>query len=440
MFDFSNTFNGNSATTALNKEATALIAMLYGSINTKLRKLFIDSRKRIKIAFGGRGSGKSWGIAMCIILRCMLAPIKVLCLRVYQTSLNDSVYAVIKRLVIQYGLESHFTFLKSEIRCRNGSLIIFKGIQNLTALKSIDEIDICWIEEAVGTGKRKQLETLTEEEWEVLTPSIRAKDSEIWVSYNPVFEEDFIHAKFAKFALESDNNYYTDDRLGILKTNFDDNIYFTGSTLELDEIADRGLLSYNHKWLGECICSTEGFPFRELQIDDFDYKALGKPTLAFLDPSFGGADFHGLAILWKRDKHYYLMVKGFHTGTNNAYLDLIADYQKEFGFTTLCVESNNRGCDVARAIQHKIKKLRINVYAVRGDKYDRIVNIIAPRIYDITVHAHSDRLINFKNFNKAATHDDLEDASASVIMLVDNHAENERMYNETDEALLKGML
>ncbi|WP_140410561.1 PBSX family phage terminase large subunit, partial [Escherichia coli] len=53
---------------------------------------------------------------------------------------------------------------------------MFYGIKNNpTKIKSLEGIDICWVEEA---------EAVTKESWDILIPTIRKPFSEIWVSFN----------------------------------------------------------------------------------------------------------------------------------------------------------------------------------------------------------------------------------------------------------------
>ena len=54
---------------------------------------------------------------------------------------------------------------------------MFYGIKNNpTKIKSLEGIDICWVEEA---------EAVTKESWDILIPTIRKPFSEIWVELQP---------------------------------------------------------------------------------------------------------------------------------------------------------------------------------------------------------------------------------------------------------------
>ena len=57
----------------------------------------------------------------------------------------------------------------------------------INEIKSIEGINYCWVEEA---------QSVTKESWDVLIPTIRAEDSEIWISFNPDREEDATYQNF----------------------------------------------------------------------------------------------------------------------------------------------------------------------------------------------------------------------------------------------------
>ena len=74
---------------------------------------------------------------------------------------------------------------------------------NVQEIKSLEGIDICWVEEAA----RMSLES-----WEILTPTIRKQNSEIWASFNPESIDDITYKKFIlqkpDNALVQKINYY----------------------------------------------------------------------------------------------------------------------------------------------------------------------------------------------------------------------------------------
>ena len=110
--------------------------------------LFFDDYRYIAI-HGGRGSSKSHTIARIIVLQAAKEPTRVLCAREVQKSIKDSVKRLLDDVIDDMGMRPMFESTDKEIRGRNGSLIVFAGLQhNVDSIKSMEGIDICWCEEA----------------------------------------------------------------------------------------------------------------------------------------------------------------------------------------------------------------------------------------------------------------------------------------------------
>jgi len=150
-------------------------------ISPKLKPLY--EKHRYKVFHGGRGSAKSWGIAEAIIFYLTNHAVRVLCCREIQKSINDSSYQLLVDTIYRYELQDLYEITKTKILNKNnGGYIIFEGIKsNTSKIKSMEGIDICWVEEA---------ESLSKESWKILIPTIRKKGSEIWISFNPFATDD----------------------------------------------------------------------------------------------------------------------------------------------------------------------------------------------------------------------------------------------------------
>lgn len=147
----------------------------------KLQPLLNPSR--YKGAYGGRGGAKSHFFAGQIIMRCYVEPLRVVCIREVQETIKDSVRQLLVNKISEYGLGEAFMVLRDEIRGANGSLIIFKGMQDYNAenIKSLEDFDIAWVEEA---------QTMTGHSLKLLRPTIRKDGSELWFSWNPRYKTD----------------------------------------------------------------------------------------------------------------------------------------------------------------------------------------------------------------------------------------------------------
>lgn len=164
---------------------------------------------RHKIYFGGRGGGKSWALARALILKAITGKHRILCAREYQTSIADSVHHLLETQIDELGYNAYFTIGKAVISSVYGSEFIFKGLHHKPhEIKSIENIDYCWVEEA---------QSVSEESWRILTPTIRKEGSEIWVSFNPM-EEDA--PTYQRWVANPPPNTI------VRKVNWDDNPYF----------------------------------------------------------------------------------------------------------------------------------------------------------------------------------------------------------------------
>lgn len=222
--------------------------------------------KRHKGAFGGRGSAKSHFFAEQLILRCFSKEIRAVCIREVQNTLKESVRQLLIDKIKKFGLADHFGILESEIRGRNGSLIIFKGMQSFNAesIKSLEGFDIAWVEEA---------QTLSARSLRLLRPTIRKEGSEIWYSWNPRFDTDAVDAFFRGAAISP-------DAISI-RVNWTDNPWFPevlSREREHDHTVDPEMAQ--HVWEGGYEIITEGAYYARLlaavqnegRIGDFPYR------------------------------------------------------------------------------------------------------------------------------------------------------------------------
>ncbi|MDB4952072.1 MAG: hypothetical protein JWM27_4721 [Gemmatimonadetes bacterium] len=142
--------------------------------------------KRYKVLWGGRGAARSWSAARALLIEGARRPLRILCARELQKSIRDSVHRLLADQIDLLGLP--YQVLDHEIRHRNGTLFIFEGLRhNVTKIKSIEGVDICWVEEA---------ERVSEASWNVLIPTIRKAGSEIWITFNPDLETDPTYRRF----------------------------------------------------------------------------------------------------------------------------------------------------------------------------------------------------------------------------------------------------
>jgi phage terminase large subunit len=132
--------------------------------------------------------------------------------------------------------------LESEIRGKNGSSFSFAGLATNTveSIKSFEGCDIVWVEEA---------QTVSKKSWDILIPTIRKPDSEIWVSFNPALDTDDTYQRFV---------INPPPECSVVKVNYYDNPWFP-EVLENERLhSENTNPDYKNIWLGECKAAVDG--------------------------------------------------------------------------------------------------------------------------------------------------------------------------------------
>ena len=85
----------------------------------------LSKPKRIKIAVGGRGSGKSIGVSDIMLMLCDSGE-RVCCTREFQNSIDDSVHETIKQEAERLGVEG-LAFTNNDVKSCAGGEIFYKA-------------------------------------------------------------------------------------------------------------------------------------------------------------------------------------------------------------------------------------------------------------------------------------------------------------------------
>lgn len=205
---------------------------------------FLFEPHRYKVAYGGRGSGKSWSFARALLLQGYNEPLRVLCTREIQKSLADSVHKLLSDQIAAMGLTGFYEIQQNYIRGKNGTEFSFAGLQQHTvdSIKSYEGVDRVWVEEAHSVSSKS---------WQTLLPTIRKPGSEIWVTFNPQLESDETYQRFVVSP--------PPDCVSVLM-NYTDNPWFPQVLDQEREHAQRTLKPevYGHIWEGKCMPAVEG--------------------------------------------------------------------------------------------------------------------------------------------------------------------------------------
>jgi len=230
-----------------------------------VKKITIDTARvfkdllvpaRYKGSHGGRGSGKSNFFASLLIEQCLIKKTNAVCIREIQKSLDQSVKKLLEIKIESMGLGGSFTVQESKIITPGGGQIIFQGLQNHTAdsIKSLEGYDIAWVEEA---------QSLSQRSLDLLRPTIRKEDSELWFSWNPNSPDDPIDQLLRGESLPPG--------AVVVEANYMDNPWLPEELrVELAYDQKRDPDKFAHVWLGQYRQHSEARVFKNWIVEEFD--------------------------------------------------------------------------------------------------------------------------------------------------------------------------
>jgi hypothetical protein len=181
-------------------------------------------------------------VARALLIRGMKEPLRILCAREFQNSLSASVHRLLAEQVQSLQLDSFYTVQKAAITGANGTRFVFTGLRhNISKIKSFEGVDIVWVEEGQSVSKNS---------FDVLIPTIRKPDSEIWVTFNPDLEENDVWQRFVLWPLQGSI---------VQQVNWNDNPWFPAELrAEKDHLRARDLDAYENVWEGRCRSRVHG--------------------------------------------------------------------------------------------------------------------------------------------------------------------------------------
>ena len=207
----------------------------------------------VRGSYGGRGSGKTRSFAKMSAVRALMWAEAgksgiILCGRQYMNSLDESSLEEIKTAINEEPfLREAFIITERTIKTDSekfDGLVEYKfsGLdRNIASVKSKARILLCWVDEA---------EPVTEHAWEVLIPTLRDEESELWCTWNPERKGSATNKRFRDSK---------DPLTKCVELNYKDNPWFP-------DILDRARLkdklerpeSYEHIWNGDFITTMTG--------------------------------------------------------------------------------------------------------------------------------------------------------------------------------------
>ena len=245
----------------------------------KLVPLFAPARGelRYRVAYGGRGSGKSFTFALMAAIWGYAEPLRILCTRDLQISIKESFHAELKAAIeSEPWLAAHYQVGVDYLRGDNGTEFLFRGLRNnVSSVKSTAKIDLTIVEEA---------EDVPEASWLALEATVfRQPKAELWAIWNPLRDGSPVDQRFRKTppanALVQEMNWW-------------DNPFFPPGleTLRKREQERLDPATYAHVWEGAYLTNSDS------QV------LAGKVRVAEFRPSEGwDGPYHGLDYGFAQD-------------------------------------------------------------------------------------------------------------------------------------------
>lgn len=340
----------------------------------------LESPENIIHMHGGRGGSKTEWVARYVIYTALSSTkkINILCTREIQKSIRDSVYAILVRLIKKYNIGDYFRINNNEIiNIMTESRIIFLGLKastgdNTDTLKSIDEIALCWVEEA---------QTITQDSLEKLIPTIaRVPNYRIIFTYNRHRTNTVIYDEF--FTETGENKKPNTLRIEI---NYWENKFLNEEMIKLAEFDKlHNPAKWEYIWAGRPQKEFEGAlwsydDIKNMRLGLFFDRALYQRVVVATDPAMQNKDYnneHGILVLGlTHDGLVHIIDDKSNHYTAHDYAKVTVDAYYEYGADTVVYESNQGGDFVANSIILYDPKVRVTAVRANKGKYERALPV-----------------------------------------------------------------
>ena len=221
-------------------------------IPKQFKELITPTKHWRHIVFhGGRASGKSWSVAQSLLFWGSQKKLRILCCREIQNSIAESVHKLLCDLIDTYNLPG-WSIQRESIKNVNGTDIIFYGLKkDSQKIKSLEGVDICWVEEA---------QTVSTSSIDVLVPTIRTEGSYFIWTFNRLSESDPVWVKLCQ--KPNDDTYVKQVNSADINQEF-----LSGVVIyEREKMKKENQDLWEHVWNGKPLTAMSGSVFGK-QID-----------------------------------------------------------------------------------------------------------------------------------------------------------------------------
>lgn len=227
-----------------------------------------DYSKRFEVYYGGAGSGKSVFVTQKLLYKLLRYPNrKLLVTRLVGNSLRDSCFALFKSMLGDWGIYEDCKINKTDltIELPNGSVILFKGLDDEEKIKSIADITDIWVEECTEIDDFK---------FDQLCLRLRSKEpfNQVFVSFNPVSKVNWVYKRWFKSGYNKKNTR-------VLHTTYRDNKFLPREYIDnLMEMKKTNPAYFKIYADGE-FATLDKLIYTNWEVKYFDYKEILKNSM-----------------------------------------------------------------------------------------------------------------------------------------------------------------
>jgi len=245
------------------------------ALHPKYQSLF-NSDSRYFIVTGGRGSGKSFGVAVFLLNLTYQEGHRILFSRYTMLSAQTSIIPEFIEKIDLMGLQADFRITKDEIiNMTTKSTIMFKGIRTSSgnqtaALKSLNGVTTFVLDEAE--------ELVDEDTFDKIDFSVRTQDKQnrCIMIMNPTTKEHWIYQRFFQNMGVPESYNGHEKNVTYIHTDYRDNADNLSPSF-LEQIREMKLKrpdKYQHAILGGWLSKAEGVVYKNWRVGDYEHKEL----------------------------------------------------------------------------------------------------------------------------------------------------------------------
>jgi len=196
-------------------------------------------------------------MASVLVTKGVERPLRVGCYREIQKSIGTSVKRLLDDKIDLLGLRGAYHSTEYKIVGPNGTEFLFGGLRtNAESIKSTEGLDVAWIEEA---------NTVSAASLELLKPTVRKDDSELWYGWNRRFATDPVDNMFLS------PDHAPPPRSWVQRINWRQNPWFPKVLIdEMEYDKARDFDKYLHVWEGQLLERSSARVFNNWTVEDMD--------------------------------------------------------------------------------------------------------------------------------------------------------------------------